>query len=211
MKKLFFILALAALCGAAFANNISDPEVMLTDWHEMGMRADVIISDHDNGKGFTAEEYYIPSRSVHFGTQNIVGWVFDENEPICLTIEESDAVADDDMSLNLVVWFNDDDDCIYYRKPYTGVGEYVFTTADVFADFTTITPADAYGQSPDELEFDIYNPETDDAAYLPAGGKFTATFAKVDKPETVVPEPASAAYALLGLGSLLGIKRRIKK
>ena len=32
MKKLFFILALAALCGAAFANNISDPEVTLTGW-----------------------------------------------------------------------------------------------------------------------------------------------------------------------------------
>ena len=32
-----------------------------------------------------------------------------------------------------------------------------------------------------------------------------------EKPETAVPEPASTAYALLGLGSLLGIKRRIKK
>ena len=29
--------------------------------------------------------------------------------------------------------------------------------------------------------------------------------------ETVVPEPMAAAYALLGLGSLIGIKRRIKK
>ena len=29
--------------------------------------------------------------------------------------------------------------------------------------------------------------------------------------ETVVPEPATYAYALMGLGSLMGIKRRIKK
>ncbi|MBP5737469.1 MAG: PEP-CTERM sorting domain-containing protein, partial [Abditibacteriota bacterium] len=31
------------------------------------------------------------------------------------------------------------------------------------------------------------------------------------RPETEVPEPGTIAYALMGLGSLAGIKRRIKK
>ena len=41
--------------------------------------------------------------------------------------------------------------------------------------------------------------------------RFSITAPQPDTPETEVPEPASAAYGLLGLGSLLGIKRRIRK
>ena len=217
MKKLFFVLALIALCGAAFANNISDPEVTLTGWRynyrlSNGNGSDD-VSDLGDGKGFTVTADVTADYSIGYFTNYlnggcISGWVFDENEPITLTILESDIVAEDDALVSVKVW-----SYMYsyyiYTKPYTGAGEYVFTAEDITAVFGNVDSLN--GLAPGQIDIYVGTGNVPATTYLPAGGKFTATFAKVDKPETVVPEPASAAYALLGLGSLMGIKRRIKK
>ena len=221
MKKIIFVLAVAALCGAAFANNISDPEVTLTGWRYSyrvpnGNGSDD-LSDLGDGKGFTVTADVTADRNIAYLTNNlnggcISGWVFDENEPITLTILESDIVAENDalVSVEVQSYISSNKYGSYiYKKPYTGAGEYVFTAEDITSVFGSIDLLN--GHAPGEIKISVGTSAIPATTYLPAGGKFTATFAKVDKPETVVPEPASAAYALLGLGSLMGIKRRIKK
>ena len=214
MKKLLFVLALIVLCGAAFANNVSDPEVTLTGWsYGLSQNSDDDISDLGDGKGFTVTADKTAGRGVAYFTADgysggvVSGWLFNENEPITLTILESDVIADDNIDVALEVWNVGSSYVFYtYKKPYNGVGEYVFTAQDIVDVAGT-------GRSLEGLavtEAVVYVGDGNNA-YLPEGGKFTATFAKVDKPETVVPEPMAAVYGLLGFGSLLGMKRRITK
>ena len=204
MKKIIFVLAVAALCGAAFANNISDPEVTITGWistyySEVGGN----VFDLGDGKGFTVTANESANSAMgYWAYTDSSGWVFDENESITLTILESDTAAEDDVNVRIQLFGTDDSFYLTYVKPYRGVGEYVFSAEDALGSVNPIkngtTPRFIY----------VY---VGDSRNLPAGGKFTATFAKVDKPETVVPEPASAAYALIGLAPVFGLKRRIKK
>ena len=79
MKKLIFILALAALCGAAFANNVSDPGVTLRGWDYFSSSAPAGFVSLADGKGFavTAAGY---GRDTGFAAYDVSGWVFDENE-----------------------------------------------------------------------------------------------------------------------------------
>ena len=226
MKKLLFILALAALCGSVFANNISDPEVTLTGWqYNHGGESDSNISDLGDGKGFTVTGSTVSAAdyNICYRANNISGWLFNKNEPIIFEITESDfAGSSDEATIKLTVYGSSDSGKFSYEKNYTGIGEYVFTAEDIagnsayyphlhdFDHNPTGTDEQYAGFYASTLEIGIVSTHFP-GAYLPADGKFTATFAKTDKPETVVPEPASIAYAALGFASVIGIKRRIKK
>ncbi len=213
MKKIVFILAFIALCGAAFANNISDPEVTISGWHYLYdlPGGDNDVSDLGDGKGFTVTADQTAGDNMGYYVGNdpssgciVSGWVFDDNEPITLTVLESDAVAAENASIMCFIgsgWYYS----ARYLKPYNGVGEYVFTAEDILgSDLPN-------GCVPTEIRIMLGTNRYPATTYLPAGGKFTATFAKVNKPETVVPEPASIAYGALGIVSMLGMKRRFGK
>ena len=220
MKKIVFILALAALCGAAFANNVSDPGVTLRGWDYFSSSAPAGFVSLADGKGFavtaTREGLY-----SGFTAYNVSGWVFDENESINVKITEASGMSSVGNQCVAVIPYFDGDTYeevhLFYAKPYTGVGEYTFTVSDIQtnddpdeAAWFVATRTESAGKTPYEFILAVgdYDP---DEGYIyfntfDVGGRFSATFGK-----TVVPEPTSAAYALLGLGSLLGIKRKIRK
>ena len=220
MKKIVFILALAALCGAAFANNVSDPGVTLTGWDYYSTSAPADFVSLADGKGFavTAAGYNL---DTGFAAYDVSGWVFDENESINVKITEVSGMSSaGNQYVAVVPYFVGDtyvEVHLFYAKPYTGVGEYTFTASDIqtvddpqYAAWFAATRTESAGKTPYAVILAVgdYDPVTTDIFFntFDVGGRFSATFGK-----TVVPEPTAIAYGLVGLAPLFGLKRRIRK
>ncbi|MBO7393834.1 MAG: PEP-CTERM sorting domain-containing protein, partial [Abditibacteriota bacterium] len=92
---------------------------------------------------------------------------------------------------------------VCYRVPWSGNGAYTFTAADLF-------PGGNSGGSVEGHEIAQIQMALTPNINSHASGRVTVSLNTTEE-ETEVPEPGTIAYALAGLGSLAGIKRRIKK
>ena len=215
MKKLIAVLAVFAIvCGAASA------DVTMADW--------LMWSDQDFDLVDTYTEDYAPAgfdidtTGMDWGTtfacesMNVGGWLYNGNDSFTITFEgfeDEDFVWDDEAFpgfLRVLVTNWEDDACVEYGLPWEGPGTYTFTAEDI------TSPDDLLeGKSVDMFTFDGFNAEFGYSLSILSGadGRITVSVdtREPETPETVVPEPATAAYALMGLGSLVGIKRRFKK
>ncbi len=215
MKKLISVLAVFAIvCGAASA------DVTMADW--------LMWSDQDFDLVDTYTEDYAPAgfdidtTGVDWGTSfycessNVGGWLYNGNDSFTITFEgfeDEDFVWDDEAFpgfLRVLVTNWEDDACVEYGLPWEGPGTYTFTAEDI------TSPDDLLeGKSVDMFTFDGFNAEFGYSLSILSGadGRITVSVDtwEPETPETVVPEPACAAYGITGLVSLIGIKRRIKK
>ena len=213
MKKVLFILALAALASASFA------DVSITDWGLLD--SDTYRYDSDEAFIRDAEPngfdlYMNPTdRPVHrnadFRSSNISGWVYDEEGEFTVTITGFEDISPNNFTGIAVLLHNENKDAQGYLASYTGPGTYKFnsgnaskffelSTGDVVADITimfgrfTSAGSGSYARFGDNTVGSLY-----------------VTFGDEEQPETTVPEPCTIAYAVTGLGSLAGIKKRFGK
>ena len=213
MKRVLTTLALLALAGAAFAATINDPGVTAYGWHQ-GDDPDVMVYDLEDDNGFTSpcDEY----GSVAFYMSSADGWIFDPNETVTVSVFEDFGryMSAGREIENVYVYvgaaymdptsMSDRPSMVIYRAPYDGPGDY---TLSLFSN-TGISDGDPLNT----VMFALAD-ESGNLYYsldMPAYSTLTVRF-NAEKPETDVPEPATCAYALMGLGSLLGIKRKIRK
>ncbi|MBQ7525822.1 MAG: hypothetical protein IJT09_05245 [Abditibacteriota bacterium] len=226
MKKLIFVIALIALASAVFA------DVSITDWTYMNGRTfwtkDAAIEDYGSA-GFDfamSEDFYANSwRSMaSFVSNNVSGWVHDANDTFTVGLEGFDDLYFEDErdvdTVYVILWRNNDADAVAaYALPYTGDGDYLFgpesfargTNRD--GDIATVqiglgTEADGGGFLPGIVNS---GPEWDSARYTAETYGSIWFGDKPERPETEVPEPATYAYAAMGLVSACGIKRRSRK
>ncbi|MBP5718001.1 MAG: hypothetical protein J6X53_03360 [Abditibacteriota bacterium] len=215
MKKLISVLAVFAMvCGAASA------DVTMTDW--------VLWSNEDFDYVDTYTEDYAPAgfdidtTGVNWGTtfacesMNVGGWLYNGNDSFTITFEgfeDEDFVWDDEAFPGLLRAFftNPENDAyVEYGLSWEGPGTYTFTAEDITDSYGSFE-----GKNVDMFTFDGFNPEFGYSLYILSGadGRITVSVdtREPETPETVVPEPACAAYGITGLVSLIGIKRRIKK
>ena len=217
MKRVFIALLILA-ASAAFATTPNDSGVTVGNWlHSDNLR----VSDLEDDNGFTVDTTtgyvlgfgdgdYAGPLAMFMGSAD--GWLADPNPINVTVIEDFSAEQLPSFGGNLYVTIfgapsMDSDDAIMYAAPYGGPGDYTLEIVNVFGDIEE-------GDELSAMFFGIANFDSD-GTYLtglmmPVDKTFTVRF-NAEKPETVVPEPATYAYALMGLGSVIGIKRRIKK
>ena len=213
MKKLLIIFTLCTLASAAFANTPNDAGVTVGNWISWSDDSPVYNLADDNG--FTtnipgAGDGYVGEVGF-MGTAD--GWLFNPNESVSVTVTE-DFSADQIPSFdgNLYVMLSGVENMYYsdygpmYLAPYNGPGEYILELSNDFGY--------EEGTQLRDISFGIADFDSDgfynDALMIPEGKTFTVRF-NPPQQETVVPEPMAAVYGLLGFGSLLGMKKRIKK
>ncbi len=208
MKKIIAVFALAALvCGAAFA------DVTMTNWEPLDYNGNLSVTDYGSA-GFDVElPDGVNSEGFDVDTYDVSGWLFDPNETITVTLSgfDNDAfIASDNSWLTIDIGNYEDDYFGEYKLPWTGNGTYTFTADDIqYADEvlegTEITYVNIYGWDYNDADGCVYiNPG--------ASGRVTVVFGVPEEEEgTVVPEPGVCAYALMGLGSLVGMKKRFVK
>ncbi len=107
----------------------------------------------------------------------------------------------------------DNETTAYYRTEWTGNGTYTFTPEDLDAYDSWLVSDLADGAeirgiavSIRTLNKESYGTWTQDTR-MPAGGRGTIEVSKTAE----VPEPATYAYAVMGLVSAFGLKRRVRK
>ena len=220
MKKFIAILALLALASASFAMSI-------TDWYAYDYFVPVpdadYISDYGNA-GAAINVNPVPDTLygglARFGSDNVSDWVYDENGEFSVLIEgfedlypaDSDAVVPPVRMF--VVVLGSDGDYARHQTEWSGSGNYYFGPETLDSYFFDIEgPADIesvevyFAKDNGSGWFDIY--------YLGNQAVGTIEFFGIeeepDEPVTEVPEPAAFAYAAMGLASVFGLKRRIKK
>ena len=112
--------------------------------------------------------------------------------------------VEDNINVYFAYYFNEEHQRIIYVNDFTGMDR----TDGMFTLYFT-PENDVFGIYEVALDFsgveggEIRGEENIGASFF--------EFGYTEKEEAAVPEPATAAYALMGLGSLAGIKRRIKK
>ncbi|MBP5738527.1 MAG: hypothetical protein J6X38_05550 [Abditibacteriota bacterium] len=218
MKKALMIIALVCLvASSAFA-------VSITDWttynEESGLRE--YLSDL-NPAGFVID-YPMPEETVigydmyrvDVISRNVSGWVYDQNESVPVRVtgfdnmegrhmqpEEIVPIIDDEPGQkSLITYLLFDEGQLIYNTPFDGDGVYYLNPADVLWG-----NASAYdGQTVVSVNTEIGG---DYVWFVVPGTKGSVQYFPED--ETEVPEPAAIAYALMGLGSAFGLKRRVKK
>ena len=203
MKKLLYILAVSVLASCAFA------DFTATDWvWDAPYTDDYFVTDYAPA-GFAVESsYYNPdpgSFGFHFYSDNVSGWLYNGNDSFTVTFEGF-LDRDFDPSYGALIVYVDDGfrNAVCYMVPWSGNGAYTFTAEDIVPGWNT-------GDSIEGLEVGCVEVFLEHVKWTPRTyGRVTVAL-NTPEEETEVPEPATAAYALMGLGSLAGIKRRIKK
>ena len=204
MKKLLTLFALCALASSSFA------AVTVSDWKANfnGFIADGSISDvSPAGFDFDAGLTDIDDYRASFRSYNVSDWVYDENNTFSVVVTGFDDVTyNGNKPERLVIVLYRGYSCIVYNTVYSGAGTYDFGPADVY-NFNGLKADDSF----DSVEVDMalgYNPCYSTPTTT---GSVRFIVGEEEKPDTVVPEPMAAVYGLFGLGSLIGIKRKIKK
>ena len=216
MKKVFIALMILA-ASAAFANTPSDSGVTVEGWRSWGEVNSIPVSDLADNNGFTANTINMHNplgddyvTEVGFQAE-ASGWLFDPNESVTITViedfsDEQISSFDGNFYISLQGIPLGYETGPFYMTLYTGPGDY---TLELVNDFGL-----EEGSELSDVYFGIADFDNDAGYYnslmIPAGKTLTVRFGS-EQPETVVPEPATCAYALMGLGSLLGIKRKIRK
>ena len=217
MKKVLFILSLIALASASFA------AVSITDWGVCNWDTFNYDSDEPfmrdaepNGFDFNRSSDTNLYRNADFGSKNVSGWVYDEDDVFTVTLTGFEdiympPVFGMDNVDNVIVEFRNKSKSanIRYAGDYIGAGTYGFDFDNVFSVYNGFGTGDAV----DEIYIVLghaYSSGTYSFANTTPNTYGSARF-MMGRPETEVPEPGTIAYALVGLGSLAGIKRRIKK
>ena len=212
MKKVLFILSLIALASAAFA------DLPITDWRVYtsgGYKGDdAIIRDAEpNGFDFDRRSDADTTYFTNFRSGEVFDWVYDESDVFTITLTGFEDVypgEGNNLSSLIVELYNSNDGAaIVYASEYGGAGTYVF-------DFDNAVAARKdFGPGYDVERIYIALGETNASGRYTFANTTPNTYGSVrfmmGRPETEVPEPGTIAYALMGLGSLAGIKRRIKK
>ncbi len=205
MKKLLILFALCALASASFA------AVTVSDWKVSkpgigssvadGSISDVSPAGFDFDAGLTDVDCYI----AVFRSENISGWVYDENNTFSVVVTGFDDMPASPDSLALALFCGDS--YIIYDADYYGAGTYNFGPDNMSRKDVDMIAGDSF----DFVSVTM----TLSSMYCTTTGTTTGSmrlvFGEEEKPDTVVPEPATCAYALMGFGSLLGIKKHIKK
>ena len=187
MKKLLILFALCALASSSFA------AVTISDWTvqkhgDFGSLADGSISDaspagfdFDAGVTDTGDNYY----SVWFVSENVSGWVYDENSTFSVVVTGFDDVSVYGNKPNrLDVTLSCGDSDLYYGKNYSGAGTYVFGPDDVYHMYNTVNA----GDSCDYVDVTLSNRSNTCAATGTTTGSIRFVVGEEEKPDTVVPD-----------------------
>ncbi len=217
MKKVLFCAAIAILAASSvFA-------FTATEWDGMYSDLSPYISDYA-GNGFSVSfpdsEGYLPT---FFYTESVDGWVYDRNEPIYtvytgfenLYTTDGFTLYSDEKAVTLDVMFMSSESQSYwgyakYGKLWAGAGEYAFTPDDLFEFYVYPSGWDGVNNVVSYISTGIVADGYfgSGTPYMYLGGDGTFRFGRE---ETVVPDPAACAYGVLGLVSVFGIKRRLRK
>ncbi len=222
-KKALMIIALVCLiASSAFAVSITDWETWfsnnpireyVSDLNPAGFVVDIPLTANAMG-------------SVDIVSNNVADWIFDENASVPVKITGFDnmrmiyeVVSDADARnegepVNIVrekelyVYYgfgNSDGLPLLYGITFYGDGVYSLKPSDFLEGDGT--PSDYHGMPVTRVDAMITGSNL--IMYAIPGTKGSVEFFPED--ETEVPEPAACAYGALGLVSLLGMKRRIRK
>ncbi len=224
MKK--FILGLAlliAVSAAAFANTPADEGVSIR-WKDI---YEIMPLKNADGTGF---DIYTtdPSKQhdyMFYLNSSVQGWLFDMNEDtVYMVFKDFDSIRDNvnppaaeegEKMLQFQISANDPNTVqlvAMYRQPWKGSGVYAFGPEQLLGvqgyDYRT----------KEDFLVDIYNEPISvrtmalnitDANQVPALIDVTGNPASVRFLN--LPEPSTYAYGIMGLASLLGLRRRIRK
>ena len=211
MKKLLILFALCALASASFAavtisdwtvssNNYTSVEGLLSDVPPAGLAFDATTAP-DNGSYYTS-----------FTSDNVSGWLYDSNDTFSVVITGFDDVlgyeGGEPKTLCVTLWDNTNFCEADYVVDYSGEGTYIFGPNDIDYDFTDISE-DAVIASVDVWIGDSNRLSCFAKKNTVGSVKFIVD--EKEKPETAVPEPMCAAYALVGFAPIFGLKKRIRK
>ena len=214
MKKFIAVLALCALACSAFA------ATTMTNWYyydedfEPVMDSDCFADFNDSG----AQLLSGVAGYARFTTDNVQGWVYDENDTFNLYVEgfnilelPFDPTMIQGTQIVAVLVGVNEDDSARYELPWNENGEYKFDNSALVSGLGG------------EGEFAVQSVDVWIQFALPGGMAFIPytftedttgvfSFEVIEKPVPVeVPEPAAFAYAAMGLASAFGLKRRIRK
>ena len=213
MKKILTALLILA-ASAAFANTPGDPGVTLTGWTPESTIA-AVAYDLDDNNGFQAYTDYGEGYGAYaiFSATSVDGWLFNPNDTMIIDIN-NDFVTPEILAESRVVdcfasvFVGDDEHYAEFSVEYNEPGIYALTVTENDG----LNPGDVIKYASFYLGGHRADGDGTYALLMPSRRNISAKFYSSEQDEeTVVPEPATAAYALLGLGSLIGVKRRIKK
>ena len=217
MKKVLFILSLIALASASFAA-VSITDWGVCNWDTFNYDSDepFIRDAEPNGFDFNRSSDTNLYRNANFGSKNVSGWVYDEDDVFTVTLTGFEDILPASFGMdnvdNVIVELckNGKSANIRYAGDYIGAGTYVFDFDNVFSVYNDFGTGDAV----DEIYITLGHVSSGGNGYVHANttpNTYGSVRFMMGRPETEVPEPGTIAYALMGLGSLAGIKRRIKK
>ena len=203
MKKLLILFALCALASSSFA------EVTTSDWkvhNEFGFGFGI----PNASPGFEFDGTKVAANTLYIAefNGNISGWLYDSNETFSVVITGFDNAGFVNEKPNeLYVRLRSGQSKLCYKADYSGAGTYVFGPDDVDMISGTVNTGDSFSSVAVSFELD------GNVCYINNTTTGSVRFAEAveEKPDTVVPEPTTAAYAIAGLLPLIGIKRKIKK
>ena len=216
MKKLIAIFVLVLLATSAFA------AVSITDWytiayydlthHDYGdivtdmAPAGFVFANNPDEWYYDGTEYREPAPDFYSG--NVSGWVYDEGDSFTVSVsgfgdlltykEYEGATPKINVHLRTA-----NGEWVRFRTYWNGDGTYVFDDSNL---------RQRYGRG--EVTRVSIDFRLGSALYHVTEnttGSVQFLVPDEEQPQTEVLEPATVAYGLMGLGSLAGIKRRIKK
>ena len=204
MKKRIFCIILAAAAAALSASD----DFTISGWDMAGTPGYYSVTDI-SPSGLHAKNLTDGMLSFYFASSHVNGWTYDYNEPFTIAVigfEDGGITCTNESKLTFYIEDADENSKLYL-VPFSGPGQYTFTPADILPDY-------GYGDTPTTVGVITFSGlEYGDIVVNPgASGSVAFTLGAPDpEEETVVPEPATYAYAAMGHVSLMGMKRRIRK